>query len=223
MSITVCLLNWKRVENLEQIINSLVSQTVKPKIFLWNNSLIPTCQEYSRKLDWYIQSTINKICWPRWFMASQADTEYVMSLDDDLCLRDNKVLEYILNNITSDRLYGMEGVALQSNKLYGQSLKAELPDIDDKLKACDIVKGKLAVLSTELLKSIPNPNNIIDDDIYLSSKVANGRRLYNRVLKHISITRMTDNKGLCNDINHYIRRDETTRKYFYEDICRNGT
>lgn len=212
--ITVCLLNWKREENLSHIIYSLISQTIKPKIFLWNNSPNPF---YSKHIDWQINSSKNMYCFPRWFMASQAQTPYVMSLDDDICFTSKNTLEYLIKNIQEDRAYGLEGVYLQKNKLYGGSLPEKLPkDLNDLLK-CDIVKGRLLACKTKnLCEKVPFINNIIDDDIAVSGWLAQGKSLQHRVLPCLRkmIKQLPDNDGLCSSKEHYRRRDDAVKIYF---------
>src|SRR5688572_15947857 len=69
---TVCLLNWKRPENIRAVIRSVSSQLPRPEVFLWNNGADIECEE----VDWYVRSSLNKRCWPRWSMARHAETEF---------------------------------------------------------------------------------------------------------------------------------------------------
>src|SRR5581483_7549349 len=89
MSITAVFTHWKRTENLKLILDAVRTQTLRPKIFVWNNG-----EKFSHPgVDWQIDSSVNAITWPRWFMASMADTEYVCVMDDDLVFGDADVLK----------------------------------------------------------------------------------------------------------------------------------
>ena len=79
--LTVCLLNWRRPDNLRRIIDALARQTARPAVFLWNNSGQPFRHD---GIDCWIHNSRNSGCWPRWLLATQAETDFVASLDDDL-------------------------------------------------------------------------------------------------------------------------------------------
>ena len=81
MKVAVIILNWKRSYNVIKLIKSLKMQTIVPKIIVFNNN-----KDVDIKFDCdeQINSTLNLKCMPRWFILSQLDTQYVMSIDDDL-------------------------------------------------------------------------------------------------------------------------------------------
>jgi hypothetical protein len=111
--VTVLLLNFRRESNIHLIIKSLKNQTVPCKIFLWNNS-----ESYFKHpdVDLVINSSKNLKCWPRWSMASYAETEYIMSHDDDLVFNSPDTLGTLVNALESDyapgRAVGFNGVKL---------------------------------------------------------------------------------------------------------------
>jgi GT2 family glycosyltransferase len=116
---TALLLNWKRQENLKKVIESIRSQSVPIEIFLWNNNIDDRTQY---DVDLQIHSNKNLMCWPRWFMANYASTEYVFSLDDDLIIKDEKVIEDCLEYANKNQVsIGYTGVILDSSKDYWMS------------------------------------------------------------------------------------------------------
>lgn len=108
--LTVCLLNYKRAPNLERIIPALAQQSVRPAIFLWNNGdPLPPQSPFLKHVDWLIESNQNLRCWPRWFMASRAETPFVCSWDDDLLPTDGRLFQDVLDAYHELNLTGAVG------------------------------------------------------------------------------------------------------------------
>src|SRR5258705_12683270 len=108
--LTICLTNWRRPESLRRVLDGVLSQNIKSDIFLWNNNREPFKH---RGIDWQVDSSQNKLCWPRWFMACMANTEYVCTIDDDLFFRDYNLLQDFLKirvNLPDRTILGIEGV-----------------------------------------------------------------------------------------------------------------
>ena len=135
------LLNWKRPQNFQKVIASIECQSYRPKIFVWNNGE----RLKDLRVDWIVDSSQNKRCWPRWTLGAMAESEFVCSLDDDFAFGDERVLEDLLHYLRDldqpDRLVGASGVILDSTKSYDRcahvkaTRNADIP--------VDIVKGKL--------------------------------------------------------------------------------
>lgn len=173
--ITVCLTNWKRPENLEKIIAQVRSQSVPVNIFLWNNgeSII------NNDIDWYVESSHNAMCSPRWFMAANADTEFVCIYDDDLFLMDNNIFADIVklaDKSPRGSIFGPTGVTLKPGTHYRdaehhysfRSIKQE--DI-----RCDIIKGSMMLMRTSELQKKVNLNIFKfkrEEDIIVSALMA---------------------------------------------------
>jgi hypothetical protein len=88
--LTVCITHYKRHANVLRLLDCLSRQTIRPEIFLWNNSgKIFT----DPRVTWQLDSSSNRFCWPRWFMLSLARTEFVTTIDDDLIFSDDRVLD----------------------------------------------------------------------------------------------------------------------------------
>lgn len=95
--LTICLLNYRRKENYTRIIPALASQSVRPRIFLWNNGEKFSGDEpFLGHVDWLVESTENRRCWPRWWMGSAAETDYVCSWDDDLLPLDDSLFQDVI-------------------------------------------------------------------------------------------------------------------------------
>ena len=102
--VTVILLNYRRPENFGRILDVLERQTMQPRVWVWDNADAPV--RIGREspvgfralidhplVDRHVKAGTNFGCFPRWWLAAQAETEYVCSMDDDLLFRDTKVLE----------------------------------------------------------------------------------------------------------------------------------
>jgi len=192
-SITVLLLNWKRPENIGPILECLAAQTARPRIFLWNNgapldssSLKPHASSLS-----LIQSDTNLGCFPRWWLASAAETEFVCTIDDDLLLRDEKVLEDAIDACRSkcpDGIVGFFGWKRVPGKSYkgARHINGSAED-----RRVDLVKGRFMLLRRELLERVPlvppqdsslTPQALFRcDDIYINLMISGGRPGYHLV------------------------------------------
>jgi hypothetical protein len=177
-SLTIVLTNWKRSENLRLIIDQLLSQTLKPELFLWNNG--DTFE--SPPIAWQVDSSRNVLCWPRWFMASMASTEFVAVMDDDLIFSDATVLEdaiTFMRSLAPETIVGMCGLLLDPAKPYRDGEhRTSLPGED---QVVDIVKGRFMLLRTDQLKKLrlaPDPSRdmLMGEDIHVSGALAEGRR-----------------------------------------------
>src|ERR1051326_8142897 len=114
-TITFIMLNYRRTGNIEKILDALSDQTIKPTIWLWNNS---GQQLNNPRVDMEIVAETNLYCWPRWFLASYAPTTYVMMIDDDIVPTSNKLIEIVIDALESqvkpETIVGAEGVILAS-------------------------------------------------------------------------------------------------------------
>lgn len=211
---TVCLLNWKRSDNVVRIIRDLRNQEAQPRIFLWDNS--PSDHSHTFDADWIVRSSENKRCWARWFMASMAETDYVMSLDDDLALMDAKFITDLVSTLDSagDRVIGIRGVLLRPGKLYAESNSTGLTPGSYEV---DIVKGRLFAFRTSLFKWIDfgAVHATTEDDIAISGMLSQGVR------KHWidpGLARRTANlpdpHALWQQEGHFKRRDEAVKIFF---------
>lgn len=204
--ITVCLTNWRREAKLRETIKSLKCQTVNPSIFLWNNGERSDFAD----IDWLVESSLNRKCIPRWFMAMFAETEFVCIIDDDIILNDKNVLEDIIE-IASENddniIYGISGVRLQLGKTYSTSehvfsYKGEA--LYDNISV-DIVKGSFMFMKAQSMRKLVDISMItVDtcDDIYVSSFMTKKRR------QHLCLSSFRDRFVHTGDDIHALWRSE---------------
>jgi len=168
LEITVCLLNWKRPENVSRIISNLHGRA---KLFLWDNS---GTYPRDKRLDWQITSSINKSCFPRWWMAQMAETKYVCSLDDDLMPADEAVLSDAVNFFGSVRSpiagIGPYGKNLDPKTTYYSSYVANT----QRDEFVDLLLGRFIMIEKESLKNlnIRHP----EDDIELCAALSHKQK-----------------------------------------------
>ena len=111
--LTVCITHYKRHANVLRLLDCLSRQTIRPEIFLWNNSGKVFADP---RITWQLDSSANRFCWPRWFMLSLAQTEFVTTIDDDLIFSDDGVLDDAVNELIRGgdrhRIVGFAGCIL---------------------------------------------------------------------------------------------------------------
>jgi len=96
-ALTVCLLNCHRPQSIAELVPVLANQSIKPKIFLWNNGeKFKGDEPFLRHITWLVESSENRKFWPRWMMAAHAETDFVCSWDDDLKPRDPDLFRDVL-------------------------------------------------------------------------------------------------------------------------------
>ena len=191
-TITVIMLNYRRTANIERILQALSDQTIKPTIWLWNNS---GQRLDNSRVDMEVVAETNLHCWPRWFLASYAPTMYVMMIDDDIVPTSNKLIEIVIdaleNQVKPETIVGAEGVSLAAGAYWptypGRVARQVITITEDssvhykKVVAdvrVDIVKGRCLALRTEVLRLLPLLPQHRDtcDDIAVSALLARGRR-----------------------------------------------
>ncbi|MFO8007981.1 MAG: glycosyltransferase family 2 protein [Candidatus Brocadiia bacterium] len=195
LSVTVCLLNWMREENLGPVLDCLAAQTVPVRVLLWNNGrpLLfrhpdtdkPTPIDEHPLVQLAVRSAQNVRCWPRWLLASMAETEFVCSLDDDLALADERVLEDAVAACRAkvpDGIVGLFGWRAGGGRSYRD---AEHVNGSRRDRRVDLVKGRFMLFRRALLERVPLAHPALRgrehllgrcDDIYVSLCISRGRR-----------------------------------------------
>ena len=189
---TIVLLNFRRPRNIPLILESIQRQTIKPIVFLWNNG---SDDVNFSGIDRYVASPGNVGCMARWKMALEAETPYVMSLDDDLCFARNDALATVIASLESmddpARIVGPVGCRFGATPDYGgrddvyagfaqsEEVETDLPRSSE-LREADMIKGRSMALRRDRLEKL----NFVDereDDIFISGALANGERGVHRV------------------------------------------
>ncbi|MFY0599806.1 MAG: glycosyltransferase family 2 protein [Cyclobacteriaceae bacterium] len=232
--VTVLLMNYKRERNLPIIIDSLKSQTIACNIFLWNNAE----EEYKDdRLDLVINSSKNLKCWPRWSMAAYAETEYVMSHDDDLCFNATDALEKLIEchqkHEKPGLAIGFNGVKLGSDLSYypsspqklirkiGITLGVKHVKFPKKDTPVDVVKGRMIFCKREDIRSAPMfaDHNENCDDIIISSALSQGEQKHHIITCSLNgkigeLPGGKDGFAVSQKTDWKSYRTEVTRKYF---------
>jgi hypothetical protein len=167
---TVCILNWKRPDNVRAILEALRSQRPTVEIFLWNNG-----PPMGFNADWIVQSSRNARCSPRWWMACQARTPYVVILDDDLCPANAYAIDALVGRCSGRQIVGPFGAVWRGK--YSQHETIRFPAEDT---ATDVIKGRCMAMQTWILRSIVGCTGIlaaqtltdIYDDLAIAEDIA---------------------------------------------------
>lgn len=207
--LTVGLLNWKRPENLREVVCAFKMQTEKVEIFLWNNSPDPI----DVSVDWMIHSSVNRLCMPRWWMLRNAVTEYVTSFDDDLIPSNSGFVEQLLREMdkrsNKHQAVGAFGIDLRHDLAYIDCPEAKKGD------PCDVVLGRQMCVATSSLRLAQMPYESKQfgacDDIVLSGLLASNQR--HRV-HSIPTTELSNEFALCRRPEHYSEREAARREFF---------
>lgn len=221
LDLTVCLLNWKRPDNLNKIIDNLYG---KVKIFLWDNSGI---FKKDSRIDWQITSSINKGCHPRWWMALFAQTEFVCSYDDDFMFKDVSILQEaidVLKSNTEKKAVGFCGRLLEDTSCdYKHTKTFEVNKVTDKLQnkkeIVDLLLGRFILTTTQNIQKIKLSYTHTQDDIQVCAQLADKQRQKFVLLKSLaeSVIELPDNHALWKRPGHFNLRQEALIKYWYND------
>lgn len=141
---TVCILNWQRPDNVRAILEALHSQQPPVEIFVWNNG-----QPAGFHADWIVQSSRNARCSPRWWMACQSRTPYVVILDDDLCPANALAIDALAGQCQLRQIVGPFGAVWRGK--YSQHTPIRFPNEDTR---ADVIKGRCMAMQTATLRSV---------------------------------------------------------------------
>ncbi len=192
---TIVLLNYRRPGNIPVILDSIRRQTLKPIVFLWNNG--PDDVNLPG-VDRYEESGENLGCMVRWKLAQEADTQYVMSLDDDLCFARDDALADVVGSLRSmedpARIVGPVGCCFgetpsytERRDVYAGFAPADMSEQtirSVRYEAVDMVKGRSMALRRDRLDGLELPEER-EDDIFLSAAMAGGRQRFHRIPKQL--------------------------------------
>lgn len=210
--ITVILTNYRRPQNVERILESLRKQCISYQLFVLDNS---PDQSYRWEADWLLRSIPSSPPAPRWWMASQADTEYVVCMDDDLAFADERVLGDTVSTLQKypSTGVGATGVQLQDGCGYrkGRHLGLENEPISQDMPV-DIIKGRYFAVPTELLRKLPVLPLECEDDIIVSSAIEN--KVVPKVLQGRFLELPTGEESRWHRNEHWSARETTTCSYF---------
>jgi glycosyltransferase involved in cell wall biosynthesis len=166
VEITAVLLNYRRQQNMERLVDSLVNQTIRPEIMLINNS--PE-QIDIQGVDRCVHIPWNAGCWARLLFARYAIGRWILFIDDDIYPRDDGLLEYLLGTAPQGIITGAVGRVLGHEEPYYRR---------DIIKGyAHIIKGRFMFFEKRLLDDVPLSTYDGEhdvrflEDIYLSLKI----------------------------------------------------
>lgn len=220
MSVTVIVTNYLRPANVARLIDALRAQTVRATIFVWDNS--PAHHFDDPRVDWIIRSSKNTHCTARWWMASHADTDFVIVHDDDLMPSHPNVLAWTLDAATQAAPFalGAAGVVLKRNAGYWQSrhvgIRADRIRHDVRV---DIVKGCYFCSPTAELMRTGYLDLDEEDDIAVSARLGGGVARPHTVAARLrtSLALLPDGEGARKHRPRHRAARETARRLFFSN------
>jgi hypothetical protein len=217
--VTVLLLNWKRPKNFAPLLDSLEKQTAKLKIYLWNNG-DPISDP---RISLNVSSSDNVYCWPRWCLASLADTDYVMSLDDDLILSDSSAVEKMIaaTEVNKNGIIGLFGWSHSDGASY---LRSHHLSVRKEIQRADCIKGRVMLMRREVLQQVPLIHPAMrkmpqergtNDDIYLSLCVSKCRAGFHVIpaFEKKPYQELPSQNALSHREGWYNQREEAIRRF----------
>jgi hypothetical protein len=200
-TITAILLNWRREGNLPRIIKALREQDVD-KIWLWDNS---GSASYLRdKVDTYAHGNNSLGCSARWWLAQEADTDYVLVQDDDLVLVPGG-LRLLVGASHGEIVVGPFGKRLLTGKTYGKCPLAKRGRVDMLLGRCMLLPRDQVGLCW------PCPEKF-EDDIYVSSQFTKPKAVVRGVTRDLDPG--LKDIAVCARPGHYEAREAARRRWF---------
>lgn len=215
MEITLILTNWKRKNNLFQIVEKIKKQTFLPKIVIVDNSSndIENKFIYNDKNIEIINKENEFMCWERWNVSFRFQSEYKCIMDDDLIFTRNEVLEDCFHFMEANRnvdCIGLEGVKLMKGKSYFQC-EHQHAKINHTIPV-SIIKGRFMFIRSKSLIGLDMEPDLTCDDIKVSS------HLNSKYLPSILWESFTDLpqgiESLSGKKYQSLQRDYAAKRYF---------
>ena len=150
MKITVIFLSYKRLPNLNLIIDSIKANQNVEEIIVFNND-----SEYKVKSKYAttINSSKNFGCFAKYTIGQMVSTSHCLSIDDDLILKPDTVNNFIKwSKKYPEAILGYYGMVLdqKSDKPYSRGIRIYTQNIKNAHEV-DIVVGKIHFFKTEKL------------------------------------------------------------------------
>lgn len=192
----MCLCNFARREQLDDVITRLLRQTCKPRIIVWNNDTNHVFKD--SRVDWVINSSENVHTRHIVYLWQEASTEFVGRMDDDLYPGDDFVLEDALK-VTKElqhpeQILGAFGVRLYLNESYERGHHISVPKGHGQLNedqtevleywnhlSVDLVKGRFMLMRQLGTRNLRVGFRHYHSDLYVSTALAERRRLFHFV------------------------------------------
>lgn len=219
MNLTVILTNWKRKNNLIQIVNKFKQQTINFDLIIIDNSSLDSENKfiYEDNDIKIINEDNSKMCWARWEEAIKLKSKYVCIMDDDLIFSRDNVLEDCFNYMESNTeidCIGLEGVKLIKFKSYFNSNHqfAKSNHTTD----VSIIKGRFMFVKVSSLQGLDMTPDLTCDDIKVCSHL--NKKILPSILWNSFYDLPQGTESLSGKQFQKIKREYATKKYFKQWI-----
>ncbi len=211
--LTIIYTNWRRRDNLNEIVTNCLKQTLLPKIVVIDNAFSDNDNKFiiDNPLVEILKKDNSLKCWERWLVSLDYDSKYICIMDDDLSFSRDNILEdcynYMENNLTVDCI-GYQGVKLNYDKEYFKSEhhQAILKDVP-----VTIIKGRFMFIRKTSLNFDLKPD-FTCDDIKISSTLKT--KILSYVLCDGFYELFQGDESLSLKHYQHIQREYATKKYF---------
>ena len=206
--------NWRRRNNLYQIVESTKKQTLVPNIIVVDNASNDpdNCFETSDEKITVIKKNNSNMCWERWLTAFDFPDKYICVMDDDISFSKDCVLqrcyEYMETNPNVDAIgaYGVKYLRYKgyfgSEHTYCKHKDVEVP----------ILKGRFMFVRFQSLTNLDKNLELTCDDIKVSAILKN--KILPGCLVHCFEDLPQGSESLSAKSYQNIKRDYAAKKYF---------
>lgn len=215
MEITLILTNWRRKNNLTQLVKKVMEQSIKPKLIVIDNSSDDVDNKFIYESNDIV--TLNndnsKMCWARWEVAIKEKSKYVCIMDDDLIFSRDNVLEDCFNYMESNPdldCIGLEGVKLMKSKGYFAS-NHQFAKSNHTIPV-SIIKGRFMFIKTKSLSNLDMTPDLTCDDIKVSSHL--NKKILPSILWNSFYDLPQGSESLSGKHFQQVKREYATKKYF---------
>jgi len=143
------MVTFRRTTQLAQILTALRRQQPPVRIWLWNNNPEPLRPDLAAVPDWLVNSSQNRLCPPRWWLAGQATTRYVLIPDDDLLPATKTAVTSLVAHCEPGRLVGPFGATLRGR--YRDRIDVGSKDTP---QLVDVIKGRCMAGLTNTIREV---------------------------------------------------------------------
>lgn len=162
--------NWRRKENLWEILKSAKAQSVHIDLWLVDNA---ANTEHELRVSGVrrFEHDNSEMCWQRWRYAVIAPTPYVYVMDDDLIFTTPTEIEKCV--AWMDKHPELDCVGYTGVKYKGSYFGSPHYMKVSELTEVDIVKGRFMFIRTSSLKGLDMTPDLTCDDIKVSAHLKN--------------------------------------------------
>lgn len=193
-----------RQDALIKIVTTMRTICPEATLKVWDNS--PNSSFPRGIADELYQSSVNLSTSPRWWLASQSQTEYVAVIDDDLMVKKESFIEKCLQCLNNGyAAVGPYGVVLNGSS-YSRSLHCF-----GTARPVDIIKGRFFMTKTQSIRLLHAVPPFSEDDIIVSAYIEGKCCIC--TTDPDELLNIPGHFALSDRPDHMVRRDAAVRKY----------